>query len=181
MTCALYSRSNDDFVWGTDWNTCHYSMKRPGVALKSLNLINLVQQDQVWMCVRFAVNNVFLVCSTGLFMVNMWPWSTELFFFAPSESRFSNSLKSAKYCLNKPYINRKIYSAFRWCINLNWKKMTLMTGFVVQTHIWYMLWYDLYSKSNANFVSRTDRNIVALKSHLSIFKCTNFEYTEDVQ
>ncbi len=152
MTCSLYSKSNDNFVWGTDWNTCHYSMTRPGVALKSLNLINLVQQDQVWMCVRFAVNNVF-----GLFHRTIYGKYVTLehrtFFFAPSESRFSNSPKSAKYCLNKPYINRKIYSAFRWCINLNWKKMTLMTGFVVQTHIWYMLWYDLYSKSNANFVS----------------------------
>ncbi len=37
---------------------------------------------------------------------------------------------------NKPYINGKIiYSAFRWCINLNSKKLTLMTGFVVQGHI----------------------------------------------
>ncbi len=33
---------------------------------------------------------------------------------------------------NKPYINGKlIYSAFRWCINLNFEKLTLMTGFVV--------------------------------------------------
>ncbi len=34
---------------------------------------------------------------------------------------------------NKPYINGKlIYSAFRWCINLDFKKLTLMTGFVVR-------------------------------------------------
>ncbi len=37
---------------------------------------------------------------------------------------------------NKPYINgRFIYSAFRWCINLNFKKCTLMTGLMVQGHI----------------------------------------------
>ncbi len=37
---------------------------------------------------------------------------------------------------NKPYINGKlIYSDFRWCINLNFGKWTLMTGFVVQGHI----------------------------------------------
>ncbi len=31
---------------------------------------------------------------------------------------------------NKSYINGKIiYSAFRWCINLNFEKLTLMTGF----------------------------------------------------
>ncbi len=36
---------------------------------------------------------------------------------------------------NKPYINGKlIYLAFRWCINLNFEKLTLMTGFVVQSH-----------------------------------------------
>ncbi len=49
-------------------------------------------------------------------------------FFAPSDSRFSNSCISAKY-YNKPYINGKlIYSAFRWCINLSFEKLTLMTG-----------------------------------------------------
>ncbi len=38
---------------------------------------------------------------------------------------------------NKPYINGKIiYSAFRWCINLNFKKCTLMAGFVLQGHIY---------------------------------------------
>ncbi len=40
---------------------------------------------------------------------------------------------------NKPYINGKlIYSAFRWCINLNFKKLTLMAGFVV-TFYWLIL------------------------------------------
>ncbi len=37
---------------------------------------------------------------------------------------------------NKPYINGKlIYLAFRLCINLNFEKCILMTGFVVQGHI----------------------------------------------
>ncbi len=37
-------------------------------------------------------------------------------FFAPSDSRFSNSCISAKYC---PILRngKLIYSAFRWCIN----------------------------------------------------------------
>ncbi len=36
---------------------------------------------------------------------------------------------------NKPYINAKlIYSAFRWCINLNIQKLTLMTDFVIKGH-----------------------------------------------
>ncbi len=40
---------------------------------------------------------------------------------------------------NKPYINGKIiYSAFRWCINLNFTKCTLMTGFVLQGLIYYI-------------------------------------------
>ncbi len=59
-------------------------------------------------------------------------FSIYIFFFAPSDSRFSNS------CI-KPYINGKIiYSAFKWCIHLNLKKLTLMTGFVVQGHIYYV-------------------------------------------
>ncbi len=41
----------------------------------------------------------------------------------------------AKYYPNKPHINGNIiYSAFRTCINLK----TLMTGFVLQGHIWKM-------------------------------------------
>ncbi len=37
---------------------------------------------------------------------------------------------------NTPYIHGEIiYSAFRWCINLNFVKLTFMTGFVLQGHI----------------------------------------------
>ncbi len=39
--------------------------------------------------------------------------------------------------LSKPYINgNMIYSAFRWCINLNFTKITFMTGFVLQGHVY---------------------------------------------
>ncbi len=42
--------------------------------------------------------------------------------------------------LSKPYINGNIiYSAFRWCINLNFQTLTLKTGFVLQCHI-YIQW-----------------------------------------
>ncbi len=38
---------------------------------------------------------------------------------------------------NKPFINRNIiHSDFRGCININLDKFTLMTGFVVQGHIY---------------------------------------------
>jgi len=41
---------------------------------------------------------------------------------------------------NTPYINGKlIYSALGLCINFNLKKLTHVTGFVVQGHILYML------------------------------------------
>ncbi len=40
---------------------------------------------------------------------------------------------------NKPYINGNIiYSASRWCIHLNFRKLTLMTGFVLQGHIMWL-------------------------------------------
>ncbi len=59
-------------------------------------------------------------------------------YFLQTFSRLSNSCISAILPYhNKPYINGKlIYSAFRWCTNLNFEKLTLMTGFVVQGHIW---------------------------------------------
>ncbi len=52
--------------------------------------------------------------------------------FAPSDSRFSNSHISAKYC---PILTNVMY---KWCINLNFKKLTLMTGFgpVSQINNW---------------------------------------------
>ncbi len=41
---------------------------------------------------------------------------------------------------NKPFINGKlIYSAFRWCINLNLSFCTLVTWFVVQGYICYFI------------------------------------------
>ncbi len=47
---------------------------------------------------------------------------------------------------NKPYINGKImYSAFRWCRHIKIEKWTLMTGFVVQGHIYefHALWFQM--------------------------------------
>ncbi len=56
---------------------------------------------------------VLVICIAKNFI-----WSTlKVFFFAPSDSRLSNSCISGK------------------CINLNFEKYTLMTGFVVQGHI----------------------------------------------
>ncbi len=55
-------------------------------------------------------------------------------FFLPSDSRFSFLLLSYH---SNPYINGKlINSASRRCINLNFEKLTVKTGFVVQGHIW---------------------------------------------
>ncbi len=46
---------------------------------------------------------------------------------------------------NKLYINGKpIYSASIWCINLNFKKITLKTGFVVQGHIYSCMHIYIY-------------------------------------
>ncbi len=47
---------------------------------------------------------------------------------------------------NKPYINEKIiYSAFRWCKNLNLEKLTLKTSFGVQGHIYYKIWKNIWN------------------------------------
>ncbi len=59
-------------------------------------------------------------------------------FFAPSDSRISNSCISAKNCPNKPYINGKlIYLAFMGSINRNCKKLTLKTVSLVHGHIYF--------------------------------------------
>ncbi len=72
-------------------------------------------------------------------------------FFAPSDSRFSKSCMSATYCPYKPYINGKfIYSAFKLCINLNFEKCTLMTGFVVQGQ--HIIWKHIY-KSKHTYIN----------------------------
>ncbi len=57
-----------------------------------------------------------------------------LIFFAPSDSDFQ--IVVSRPNIVQTYINGKIiYSDFRWCINFNFRKFTLMTGFVVQGHI----------------------------------------------
>ncbi len=60
------------------------------------------------------------------------------YFFAPSDSRFSNSCISDKYCpIITNHTSMESWCMFRWCIHLNFKKCTLMTGFVVQGHIYH--------------------------------------------
>ncbi len=56
------------------------------------------------------------------------------FFFAPSDSRFSNSCISAKYC---PILTNLAYLfsfQMMYSLNLNFKILTFMTGFMVQCH-----------------------------------------------
>ncbi len=60
-----------------------------------------------------------------------------IIFFCTLRFLILNSCISAKYRPLITYINGKfICSAFRWSINLNFEKWTLMTCFVVQGHIW---------------------------------------------
>ncbi len=79
------------------------------------------------------------------------------FFFAPSDSRFSNLyLGKILSDPNKTYINGNIiYSAFRCGINLNIEKFTLKTVFLVQGHI-----CKLHSKHNLiQCLSERDQNL----------------------
>ncbi len=66
---------------------------------------------------------------------------------------------------NKPYINGKIiYSAFRWCINLNFNKMTLMTGLVDHGHkLWFFFWL------NSDHLQRTSGQFICVALHTSSF------------
>ncbi len=74
--------------------------------------------------VIFIAKNVFWTTLEVIFSIFS-------FSFAPSDSRFSNSCISAKYCHILTNINGKlIYSALR--------KFTLMTGFVVQGHTYFI-------------------------------------------
>ncbi len=76
---------------------------------------------------------------------------------------------------NKPYINGKlIYSAFRWCINLNFEKLTLMTGFVVQGHIcalFWMMWIKVmwYTHTPLNPAGHEHWNALMRSSQLPLF------------
>ncbi len=56
-------------------------------------------------------------------------FSILIFFLPPLDSRFSNIVQTIN--------GNIIFSAFRWCINLNFQELTLMTGFVLQGHILY--------------------------------------------
>ncbi len=71
-----------------------------------------------------------------------------------------------------------IYSAFRWCINLNFDKLTLKTGFVVQGHIysWFVGYAVKKGMSNLAYVTET---ILAchLTSLFSVLDGTNLSVT----
>ncbi len=80
---------------------------------------------------------------------------------------------------NKPYINGNIiYSALRWCINLDVEKLTLMTGFVLQGHIWTRN-QDKNTVDDFIFLSKTlwNKNINSRNMHncwlLNILKYIN--------
>ncbi len=77
------------------------------------------------------------------------------FFFAPSDSRFSNSCISAKYC---PILTNHI-SMESLFINLNFEKFTLKTCFVVQGHNY-----------TACHSSQFDIALQGLKSKIKILK-----------
>ncbi len=74
-------------------------------------------------------------------------FSQYLDFFAPSDSRFSNSCISAKYCpilTNHASMESLFIPLF--CINL--KQLTFMTDFVVQGHICSGMGSDLVDSSH---------------------------------
>ncbi len=85
----------------------------------------------------------------------MW-WQSLIF-----SSHFSSfSDPSEDQNPNKPYINGKlIYSAIRWCINFNFEKLILMTGFVVHGHIYLDLCYTNKAKT------RNGNKKVQVQSH----------------
>ncbi len=90
------------------------------------------------------------------------------FFFAPSDSRFSNM----SY-LNKPYINGKlVYSAFRWCINSDDWFCGPGSHILVATRLQMI---TLLHSSNTNICFY--RNIVSwVKKTLYLFKHQLFIY-----
>ncbi len=62
-------------------------------------------------------------------------------FFAPSDSRYLNSCISAKYCpiLTNHTSIESLFINFQMRYKSQFKKLTLMTGFVVQGHIFHTL------------------------------------------
>ncbi len=66
---------------------------------------------------------------TSFGQLQRW-FSQYLDFFAPSDSRFSNSCISAKYCPILP--NKSYLFSFQIMYKSQFQKCTLMTGFVVQ-------------------------------------------------
>ncbi len=80
--------------------------------------------------------------------------------------------------LSKPYINgNMIYSAFRWCINLNFRKLTFMTGFVLQGQYLMLLslLYDAIAPCKINKVAKLfpvrfeETNPIFYYSQIAIF------------
>ncbi len=99
------------------------------------------------------------ICTVNISKLNFWLviclaknfiWTTlkaiwSIFrFFAPSDSRFSNSCILAKYC---PILTNhtSMESLFIQLSYLNFENMTLMTGFVFQGHICILCLFNHYN------------------------------------
>ncbi len=79
-------------------------------------LVICIAKNFVWTTLK-AIFSIFWYFCTLRFQIFKYLYLSQILFYP-----------------NKPYINGKL-SAFRWCINHSFKKLTLMTGFVVQGHI----------------------------------------------
>ncbi len=77
----------------------------------------------------------------------------------------------SKYCpiiTNHTSMESSFISALRWCINLNFKKFTLMTGFVVQGHTCIFSVYTVYT---VQIVSQQLHN--SIKIHILLYSSSN--------
>ncbi len=116
-----------------------------------------------------------IFCTVNISKLNFWLliciaknfiWTTlKKIFLHPQISDFQ--ILSYHY---KPYINGNIiYSAFRWCINLNFEKLILMTGFVLQGYILLVIFKSL-------LLIKTSINTVITVYDILQFKITVFYY-----
>ncbi len=102
-------------------------------------IIRILSKDHVpWRCTFLTVNISKLHLWLVICIAKNFIWTTlKMIFlifrcFAPSDFQIVASQSDP----NTPYIHGNIiYSAFRWCINLIFRKLTLKTGLVLQGHI----------------------------------------------
>ncbi len=130
----------------------------------------IISKPNFWLVICIAMN---LIWTTLKAIFSIFRFVS---FFAPSDSRFTNSCLSAKYCPN----NTNHTSMERWCINLKWLKSPYDWFCGPGSHILILFKYSLNRLRCVDSLSERERERAAAQNEywgsFSISEIFQYQY-----